>query len=346
MSQKQLSLHLQSYFHQLKNKKGEEYKGGSIRTALGSLSAFIKENTKLEVDLDKDTSLFKIIDAKLKNLAKTGKDEISSATPLTPEQESQLIDSFDTNTPMGLLSYVYYWLSKYAASRGGHPYTLEFKEVQAYRLDGSEYFKIVIPIEKNNQRGLRAGMSRECIIPPSSPSIPYLKKYLLKRPEDACPYFYLGIQTSKMIKKGVWYKTSRIGKHTIEAIIKNGASKLNFPPGKYVPHSIRATTTTQLYDMNVDNKSVMSITGHRSEAGLRSYQTVTDVRKEDLAIQIGENGVKQTRTLGVKRTFSVTRTSSITRPETSIFKNCKVKLDPKQVPPNALFDECEIDMTC
>jgi hypothetical protein len=280
-----------------------------------------------------------------------GKDETNHATPLSEEQEKQVVESFDVNEPMGLLSYVYYHIVKFCAARGGHPYEIEFTELlQCKTEDGREYFKVFIPMEKNNQRGLRAGAARECIIPPDASCIRWIRKYLSKRPENACKFLFLAIESNKLVEKGIWYKTSRMGKKKIEGIVKDAATKLGFTPGKYVAHSIRSTAANILYDSGMDNKSTMAITGHRSEAGLRQYQTVTELRKENLALILNRTEPRIPvggKTLGVRRAFSsiITKTTETVRGEKSVVKNSKVKLNPDRPPKDMVFENCELDLT-
>jgi hypothetical protein len=261
-----------------------------------------------------------------------------------------MVNSFNVHTPMGLLSYVYYHIAKFCAARGGYPWTIEFKELlQCKTEDGKEYFKVFIPMEKNNQRGLRAGMARECVIPPDSSCIRWIRKYLLKRPENACEFLFLGIESEKNVQKGLWYKSTRIDKKILNSIIKNAANTLEFPPGKYVPHSIRATAASILFDGGIDNKSAMAITGHRSEAGLRQYQTVTEIRKENLALVLNRKEESTgRRVLGMKRSFSTitTKTTETVQGEKSVFKGCRVKvnMNPDKVPKDLVFENCDVSL--
>ena len=185
MTYDEVSIHLQHFFFQVKKKDGEDYKGGSLRTGINSLIAFLSSKGH-DVDINQDAKLYKIIDARLKMLAKDGMDETEHATPLTEEQEKRLIASFDTNTPFGLTCYVWYYICKYTAARGGYAHIMHFKEISQCRNEhGQDYFEIFIPVEKNNQRGLRPGQARKVMIPPGAKCIPFIRKYMMKRPEGA-----------------------------------------------------------------------------------------------------------------------------------------------------------------
>jgi hypothetical protein len=130
MTKDQISKHLQQFIYQLKTKKQQDYKGSSLRTGFGFLLAFLKEHYKITIDLEEDQALKKVFSAKWKGLAREGKDEVAHATPLDLVQEKQLIDTFDTRTPDGLIRFIYYHISKYCAARGGHAYDFLVTELE------------------------------------------------------------------------------------------------------------------------------------------------------------------------------------------------------------------------
>ena len=48
-------------------------------------------------------------------------------------------------------------------------------------------------------------------------------------------------------------------------------------------HSLRATTTTRLYEKGVDEQQIMERTGHRSLEGVRSYKRTSDRQRRALS---------------------------------------------------------------
>jgi hypothetical protein len=62
------------------------------------------------------------IDVKIKDLAASGKDETKKAKVLIAEEESMLVRQWNLNTPMGLLSFVYYFISEIGAFHGRDAY--------------------------------------------------------------------------------------------------------------------------------------------------------------------------------------------------------------------------------
>ena len=101
----------------------------------------------------------------------------------------------------------------------GDSYKLELNDLQSrINSQGQEYFVICISQEKNNQRGLRSGMSkaRENPIPFSSPATSLIKKYLNLRNGVDCKYLYLKVTSEKVFKKtGQSYQAQRLGEKAI-----------------------------------------------------------------------------------------------------------------------------------
>ena len=51
-------------------------------------------------------------------------------------------------------------------------------------------------------------------------------------------------------------------------------------PGYFINHSLDAITTTRLYEVQVDEATIMERTGHRSTGGVRVYKKSSDILKE------------------------------------------------------------------
>ena len=51
-------------------------------------------------------------------------------------------------------------------------------------------------------------------------------------------------------------------------------------PGYFTNYSLRITAATRLYDVQVDEATIMERTGHRSVEGIRTYKRTSDKLKE------------------------------------------------------------------
>ena len=67
-----------------------------------------------------------------------------------------------------------------------------------------------------------------------------------------------------------WYENKPLGIHKIENKIKEISVAANLSQ-IYTNHCIRATTTTILSNAGVENRKIMSVTGHKNEGSLQSY---------------------------------------------------------------------------
>ena len=81
--------------------------------------------------------------------------------------------------------------------------------------------------------------------------------------------------------------------HTTLAKTVTRLCKLAGIEGYKANHSLRATTTSRLYQSGVDEQLVMERTGHRSLEGVRSYKRTSDVQREALSDIL--NGTKKAK---------------------------------------------------
>ena len=101
-----------------------------------------------------------------------------------------------------------------------------------------------------------------------------LDKYFEKLPPDAFPkdVFYVH-PLQNWTPEGPWYSSTPVGKNTLAAIVPKmfKAAGLSHKTN----HSLRATSTTALFEANVPEKVIPNSTGHRSLKGLRLYEHVS-----------------------------------------------------------------------
>jgi site-specific recombinase XerD len=115
-----------------------------------------------------------------------------------------------------------------------------------------EGVKIFIKRSKTDQSG--EGMIK---------AIPYFKE------KSFCPVFFLKqwIEISK-IQKGLIFN---ISDKMVALLIKGYLSKAGFDPKKYSGHSLRSGFATVAADSGADEKSIMSMTGHKTTQMVRRY---------------------------------------------------------------------------
>jgi hypothetical protein len=102
-----------------------------------------------------------------------------------------------------------------------------------------------------------------------------INQYLNRRKDLDCEQFFLAIEVKANIKKGKWYKNIRMGKNTLNSLVKNvtvGAGLITVDGKSFSNHSVRAGVTTSLAKAGVQDSDIVNITRHRSTSSLKSYK--------------------------------------------------------------------------
>jgi hypothetical protein len=109
----------------IKQDTGNSYQISSLRTSVGPLSAYLSENIPglngRRISIHNDDAFFKVrrmLDAVFKDGAKKGLDIGENKSVFSIEQERIILDSFDCETPIGLLEKTMFIISKFGALRG------------------------------------------------------------------------------------------------------------------------------------------------------------------------------------------------------------------------------------
>ena len=97
------------------------------------------------------------------------------------------------------------------------------------------------------------------------------EKYVSKLNPHCGAFFQ---RPKKMAVDGFWYENQCIGKNTLGNKMK-AISKLANLSREYTNHSIRATSVTILDECGFEARHIMCVSGHRSEASIRSYASKT-----------------------------------------------------------------------
>ena len=71
-------------------------------------------------------------------------------------------------------------------------------------------------------------------------------------------------------KDSVWFEKKVLGHNTLENMLKNMSQRAGIQP-YFTNHSLRATTVTILSSVNVETRQIKAVTGHKSDASIKSY---------------------------------------------------------------------------
>ncbi|CAG8607595.1 700_t:CDS:2 [Gigaspora rosea] len=94
--------------------------------------------------------------------------------------------------------------------------------------------------------------------------------------------FYLQLtRNSREIQDGNWFLKTGLGKHTLANMMNDiaQASKINITENRITNHSGRRTAIQLLYNLNINEHTMMEFSGHRSVSELRSYKVPSNEQR-------------------------------------------------------------------
>ena len=150
------------------------------------------------------------------------------------------------------------------------------------------------------------------------------KKYMSLCPPDApAGSFYL--QPARTPTSSFWFSCRPLGHNPLGNTVARMCRSAGIS-GFKTNHSLRATSTSRLYQSGVDEQLVMERTGHRSVAGVRSYKRTSDQQREALSDILNgrkEPRIEQTHTISSSSDPNVSLSDSLRLSNTS-FTGCTV----------------------
>ena len=145
---------------------------------------------------------------------------------------------------------------------------------------GLEYITLVERATKNHQGGLNSGENEAAAVMSemaASPRCPVLavKTYLSERNKQCqSRSLWQKPKNHKAMKfspaEDVWYCNAPLGKHKLENLFFEMSKKAGLAT-IYTSHCLRATSVTILKASGLENASVKSVTGHKSDSAVESY---------------------------------------------------------------------------
>ena len=95
----------------------------------------------------------------------------------------------------------------------------------------------------------------------------------IEKLDPETPHFYCQAKYGKKFDpetEKVWFSKNPLGKNTLGSLMQQISTKLHLSQC-FTNHSIRATVITILSSSGFESRDIMRVTGHKSEASLRSY---------------------------------------------------------------------------
>lgn len=209
------------------------------------------------------------------------------ASPISFEEENRmwLCRALGEGTPDKLRNTVMCLISMSCALQGGEehrrlhcpPYN---PQIQVKRdMDGTE-FLIYTEDEKSKmyQGGLYSQPEKPKVVPihrnkfrPDHNLVHLYQKYVSLLPANGkCQALYKFSLSQNCVTPCTWYTDKPLGVNLLKKVIKTVTQQVELTR-KFSNHSLRATTTTRLYQGGVNKQTIKEVTGHKSNA-VRMYK--------------------------------------------------------------------------
>ena len=224
-----------------------------------------------------------MLDAKLKQLKKSGKENIKHKPAIAAEDLMKLKASkvLECSNPLGLLRNVWFNTSLYWCRRGREGQRGLTKSSFKFMTDENNkpYVQMAHDeVTKNHQGGVNDQETYEkdgrMYKDEDDPNCGYdaLKLYLSKRNPHCEAFYQYPKRKWSAFSEPVWYENRCLGINTLSDMMKNISSAAALST-IYTNHSVRVTAITLWSNAGLTNRHIMAISGHKNEASLLPYNS-------------------------------------------------------------------------
>ncbi len=255
-----------------------------------------------------DDSEFQNLKWTLDNLMKehcTGKlGTKTRASPISFEEENKmwLCGALGEDTPDKLRNTVLFLIGMSCALRSGEEHRRlrcpPFNpQIQVKRdIDGTEFLAYTEDERsKTFQGGLYSCPKKSKIVPihgnklrPDRDLVRLYQKYISLLPANGKSQALYKFSVSPNRQSPcTWYTDKPLGVNSLKKVVKTIAQQAGLT-GKFLNHSLRATTATRLYQGGVDEQTIKEVTGHKSDAVRMYKHSNTQVLREALRKIVSE----------------------------------------------------------
>jgi len=340
---------LEQFYAEVKTVKGKDYEPDSLKVMLAALDRYLKEKQyPISIRSGREFSTSKqVLEGKARELRKQGLGKRPNrAHSLTGVEEDLLwnVGKFSIREPRALLRTVWWTITQHFGLRGREQhYRLNVEDLLLLHDDeGRKYYVLKNGPEKNHQGGLNCNhrLVQPKMFETRTKRCPVniLSSYLSKRPKilkSSGPLYLAVIDKPK--SPSVWYKTNRLGVHSLNNMMKDivSGTSIASTEKKLTNHSARKTCVRKLKSAGFAKSEIKNITGHSRADGLDPYDSgnETEMRQMSNAIvprscpqnlqqssSITSPALSEKFSMGIPWGDSV---PSITQGNTYIFQNCQ-----------------------
>lgn len=278
-----LDRRLRNFYAEMRNTKGEYYKRTSLLSIRSGLARHLSKT--LAFDITKDTEFRSSNDmftSMLKLVQREGKGNVQHKDGIEPTDLKKLYESmaFNVNCPSGPLNKVWFELCLHFCRRGRENQRDLTPSMFQIKTDdcGKQYIcQVQSEVTKNHQGLSSTDMNNKTIRMYATgdtfcPVKSYVK-YIAKRNHE-CAALFQTPRNSFCDDDATWYENRPLGKNKLGSMMSD-LSKFAELSKNYSNHCIRATAIMALDRAGFESRHIITVSGHRNEASIKSYSRDT-----------------------------------------------------------------------
>ena len=302
-----LSFSLSRFIREVKKIDGKDFPPNSVREIIIMIQMFLNScglDWKL-LEGCNFVNLRNVVDNTMKERHAEGLGIRKSAEIISLRQENLLFESgaLGEETPVQLVRTVIYMLGLHLALRGGIEHNKlrrpGFECQISVEMDDKNRERLVYredPLQKTNQGGLMSKRNNKIVYVYSASErtrcpVALFKKYVRLLPNGrSCKKLYL--RPKVKFTPSTWYNDQPYGCNRVANCVKESCEMAGIV-GKYMNHSLRATSASRMFDNKVSEQVIKEVTGHKSDC-VRVYKRTSDeIRKEASEKISGQNEINE-----------------------------------------------------
>lgn len=355
----QLQYWLIRFILEVRKRDGSVYPANTLHHICCGLMRHLRHSGQPAIDFFRDPAFseFRLsLDAEMKRLQSNGIGSKRKQAEILTEAEEDLLwekGFLGDRTPQTLLDTMVFCNGLYFALRSGKEHRqLRFQpcQIEVIEREGERpYLKYSEDVSKNHPGGLKGRkVTPKVVLHHSNVDNPqrcFVR--LFKRYRELCPKtspahaFYL--RPANTPTPTCWYSSIPLG-HTLLSNTVARLCKMAGIEGYKTNHSLRATSTSRLYQSGVDEQLVMERSGHRSLEGVRCYKRTSDSQRQ--AVSDILNGCNRSQVNSAPNTAAITSAYSAEKSSSSTLLSHSVhsqQLCAGLSLPSAVFNNCQVN---
>ena len=284
---------LSTFFLEVRKGDGQPYCPRSLSSMLSGIHRYIQANSAHKVNIQQQEGEFKRLHTLLDNLySQLHKQGIgttkvqASIISTSQEQHLWMSNTFNDETPLGIINAVFYYNGINFVLRGGVEHrklTIEqfFFDCEENEGEILEYVEYTEFGSKNRPGGTKQlNMDNKMVHHYAQPALKerchvyLLKCYISLLPPDVTganrgrAFYYKPL--TNIVPGKPWFTSVPMGHNKLDQMLKSIFNQAGLDSHNVSNHSLRATSISRHYRASIPEKVIMERSGHLSTDGVRS----------------------------------------------------------------------------